>query len=108
MPDYCQGFGGNRAENSDGRRSAKRDEDTSNGEFQVNSEKRDTFKKILFPVITAAAVVASALIAAFLPSAVWLLFLRKLGRTCIFRAALKMLSTKVCARGIRKACCAAR
>ena len=75
MPDYCQGFGGNRAENSDGRRSAKRDEDTSNGEFQVNSEKRDTFKKILFPVITAAAVVASALIAAFLPSAVWLLFL---------------------------------
>lgn len=75
MPDYCQGFGGNRAENSAGRRSAKRDEDTSNGEFQVNSEKRDTFKKILFPVITAAAVVASALIAAFLPSAVWLLFL---------------------------------
>lgn len=70
MPDYCQGFCGNRAENSDGRRSAKRDEDTSNGEFQVNSEKRDTFKKILFPVITAAAVVASALIAAFLPSAV--------------------------------------
>ena len=75
MPDYCRGSGGKRATNNDGGRAAKRDGNTSNGEFQVNSEKRDTFKKILFPVITVAAVAASALIAAFLPSAIWLLFL---------------------------------
>lgn len=41
----------------------------------MNSEQKDTFKKILFPVITVTAVVASALIAVFLPEASWLLFL---------------------------------